>query len=391
VVGCALFALLGGIGLPALAPLPQAVLAGIMLTLALALVDRWSRDQLELWWAGLRDAELLWNLAVVALVCVITVTFGFAAGVLLGVLCSMLLFIRSMNRSLVRARFTAAERPSRRMHAFDDERLLQTLRRRVTLLELEGALFFGSAEKLLSEIESLPSDCAGLVLDLRRVTAIDASGSVVLAQCARRLARHGVPLLLAGVSAQDRIGRSLLALSGRGRIEARDWHPDADHAVEALELRLLAAIERPARADSVPLADSDLCRGLDDAARAALQRRLARRRLAAGEVLFRLGDPADRMYVLCSGSVTLRGAPPADGGPRPRFAVLSPGTMFGETALLDGGGRSGEAVADTPSELVELSGADLAALRAEAPEVAAAVMTNIARHLSGRLRTASRG
>jgi glutaminase len=62
---------------------------------------------------------------------------------------------------------------------------------------------------------------------------------------------------------------------------------------------------------------------------------------------------------------------------------------FGETAVLDGGGRSAEAVADEPSLVHRLAAEDLAQLRREAPDVAVQVYLNLARHLSRRLREAS--
>ena len=57
-----------------------------------------------------------------------------------------------MNRS--RSRFTAATLPSRRIYAAADEARLHPLRARVTVLELEGALFFGSADRI-AELKSL--------------------------------------------------------------------------------------------------------------------------------------------------------------------------------------------------------------------------------------------
>jgi CRP-like cAMP-binding protein len=62
---------------------------------------------------------------------------------------------------------------------------------------------------------------------------------------------------------------------------------------------------------------------------------------------------------------------------------------FGETALLDGGGRTADAVADVPSIVHELTKASLTELQRSEPELAARLYFNLAQHLSERLRSAS--
>jgi len=67
----------------------------------------------------------------------------------------------------------------------------------------------------------------------------------------------------------------------------------------------------------------------------------------------------------------------------------SPGILLGETAMLDGGGRSGEAVADGETEVHALDAATLRQLRADAPLLDAQIHHDIALHLSQRLRAAA--
>jgi SulP family sulfate permease len=63
--------------------------------------------------------------------------------------------------------------------------------------------------------------------------------------------------------------------------------------------------------------------------------------------------------------------------------------MLGETAMLDGGGRTADAVADTFAVLHHLSQRDLQVLEREQPALASRLHANIAVHLSTRLRAAS--
>ena len=64
------------------------------------------------------------------------------------------MYKRQLQRSLVRLRCSAVEMPSRRVYPTPLEQALGLLRSRVELIELEGALFFGNAQRLLQEAET---------------------------------------------------------------------------------------------------------------------------------------------------------------------------------------------------------------------------------------------
>ena len=236
---CGLFAVLGLVAAPVLSLLPQVVLGGLMVKVYFLSTDRWSIQLAAQWWRGQREADAQLALGVVGLVCAITLLLGFPAAVAAGAVLSMLLFIRSMNRSLVRTRFTGDALPSRRIYAAADEARLHTLRAHITVLELEGALFFGTADRVADLADTLDAHCHTLVLDFRRVSLIDASGAVVLSQLSRRLRDRKVTLLLAGVSVHNRHGRMLAQFAGDGFAagdRAVPWpsrHRDEDGAGDA--------------------------------------------------------------------------------------------------------------------------------------------------------------
>jgi sulfate permease, SulP family len=372
-----------------LAAVISAAVAGIVMMLAVALVDRWTRHLFGQWWVGQRGPGLQQSLLLVATVCAVTLLWGFVAGVAVGVLIAMVIFVRAMNRSLLRARYTAAEIPSRRVYPSALEAVLAPLRERVQVIELEGALFFGSAERLATEAEALAAGRAFMVLDFRRVSTVDASGAVTLTQLAQRLARNGVALLLAGVTPDNRHGRALRAFGASPQTGSWQGHADADRAIEEAERRLLAQAGQQIDGLAMALADCALLEGFSAAQFARLQPLLRERRLAAGEHLFREGDPGDALYIITAGSISVVGAAAADASGQQRFVSFSPGMTLGETALLDGGGRTADGVADVDSTVFELPRAALQGLQASAPELTAHLYRNLARHLSERLRSAA--
>jgi SulP family sulfate permease len=384
------FVIMAIFGGPLLAFLPHTVLAGIMLTIAVALMDRWTHQLLRQWVAGERSAEVWQSLLVVACVCVATLMMGILAGVALGGLLAMLVFIRSMNRSLVRSCLTARERPSRRIYAPALEAQLQPLRQGIVQMDLEGALFFGSGELLQAQVFFLGPECRFLVLDLRRVSTIDESGAVLLQQLSEQLQRRGVSLLLAGVSADNAHGQRLRAFGcfrseepGGGRA---DWWLDADRAVEEAERQLLQGTATLATPTTVALPETSLMRHLSAAQCFQLTTLMRQQQLAPGEFLFCQGDAGDMLYVLTQGSISIVDSrSPAS----QRFFSFSPGVMFGEISMLDGGRRSADARADSDVVVWSLSGEAYRALVAADPVLGVQLATNMAVHLAERLRSAT--
>lgn len=379
--GSSLLVLLFTVGAPLLAWLPLPVLGGIMVMIAIGLVDRWSGRLLWQWWRGESSADLRSGLLVMAAVCAVTLWKGFAAGVALGVLLSMVIFISRMNRSLLlRGRFSGAQRPSRRVYVEELERQLAQRREQIELWELEGALFFGNADRLVQLADDLPAERRALVIDLRRVSSIDETGASALQTLEHLMKRRATQLMLGGVADGSAVQRALFAF----RVRLPAW-PDADLATEAAEAHVLGALADMTLAPTPPL-HSDLLRGLDPADARSLAARLHERRLLAGEALFRQGDPADGLFVLSQGSISIVGR---SGTVSQRYLSMSPGMMVGEAAMIDGQGRSADAVADMPCVVHHLDQATLTAIEREQPALALQLHRNIARYLSSRLRSAS--
>ena len=369
-------------GTAALAYLPLAVLGGVMLTVAWGLVDAWTRGIVRRLAAGTLDRMLAWSAVIVVVVAAITVLVSFVVAVIAGMFLSMALFIATMNRSLVRAVYDGTARTSRRIYGPDDARRLAAERGRIKLAELEGAIFFGSAERLVTEAERWADTADHIVLDLRRVTAIDTTGALGLEQLAKRLRVRKVNLALAGVTPDGRHGIALVAYGTFTDPAARNWFADADQALEWAERRVLGSIDSFSPRE-IPLERLAFAAGLDGGETDALRRALRRKELDPGETLFREGEPGEHLYLLARGAVSITVGVP---GRANRLVTFAPGSIFGEAAMLDGGARSATAVAVEDAVVYSLSRAGLERLASSHPALANKLLLNLGRHLSGRLR-----
>ncbi len=92
---------------------------------------------------------------------------------------------------------------------------------------------------------------------------------------------------------------------------------------------------------------------------------VSRERFDAGEVIFREGDPGDRMYAIIQGEVEILREEPGKG--ETVLARLGPGQYFGEIALVSTGPRVATVRTLTPVELAVMGRSDFAALYAYLP------------------------
>src|SRR5665811_271464 len=134
------------------------------------------------------------------------------------------------------------------------------------------------------------------------------------------------------------------------------------------------------RVDDDVVLSAPLFSSIDPEAAGALRATMTLVTLERGDVLFREGEPGDRLYVIATGKVKVgRRAPD---GRENLLAVLGPGEMIGELSLFDPGPRTATATAVADTSLYELEHSGLVAWIEHHPGVA----THLLGALAGRLR-----
>ena len=229
------------------------------------------------------------------------------------------------------------------------------------MLELQGVLFFGSAEMLSDDTER--ASAAGMrtiILDLRRVTEIDATGARTLTDIQTSLARKNQHLALALAKNSQTAAR----LSEAGTIEAIGTgcvFEDIDRAIEWAEDELIRTDAKDTKSDEIPLASVDLLSTLTSTEREVIERHTRRETFPRGKIIFREGDPGQELFIVTKGRASAY-LKQINGG-EIRLATFAPGTIFGELATLDAGPRSASVVADDDVVCYVFSDQQIACLR----------------------------
>jgi len=159
---------------------------------------------------------------------------------------------------------------------------------------------------------------------------------------------------------------------------------DLDRGLEWCENALLASHRSGEEAGpELPLDQLELVRDVDADDLLAVRATMARREYAAGDTVFRRGDEGDALYVVVAGSAS---AWLGD----TRLLTFSRGTLFGEMALLDQERRSATVTADEPLVCYVLDREGFESLARTNPAAGLALLANLGRELSRRMRRANR-
>ncbi len=186
---------------PLLGRLPMASLAALLLFVA------WNMSELDHFAHVVKVAPRS-DVAVLLACFLLTVLFDMVVAVSVGVVMAALLFMKRMAEvsevRLVDQHPITLERP---------------LPKGVVVYEIAGPLFFGAAQKAMAALEEVDKGVRVVLLDLRSVPALDATGLVGLESAFERLSRAGVLVVIGGVQPQPLRAMAQAGWSGRrGRV-----------------------------------------------------------------------------------------------------------------------------------------------------------------------------
>ncbi|MFC5833368.1 SulP family inorganic anion transporter [Nonomuraea insulae] len=220
-------AILGGIVYLAaglVSKIPLAALAGVLLATSVRMVEK---DAVRAMFRSTRS-----DAAVLVLTAVATLTLDTVLAVIIGLVVAGALALRVIARN-VRFDQEPLRHDLQPQHSKEEH---ERLAEHIVTYRLDGPLFFAAAHRFLLEVSEV-TGVSVVVLRMRRVTTIDASGALVLGDAIERLEGRGITVYVSGIP--DGQHQPLEALGVVARLDtAGQVFATTDAAIEAAQERL---------------------------------------------------------------------------------------------------------------------------------------------------------
>jgi len=366
------FALIFGAALLSL--VPQVVIGGLLFFLGISFLSEWVVES----WTKLPRIDYLIILSIL----IVTITIGFLEAVILGVMLAMILFVVGYSRiEIVRHEFSGLTFKSRIIRPRWQEQILKEKAGSLYILQLQGFIFFGTADQLLNRVrqrlnasdQPVPT---AVYLDFRRITGLDSTGTLSFSRMKQIIEELGAALVFIGPTAKV---RKQLEIGGLIEdMECICFFPDLDRAVQWGEDRLLEQ-EKEVQAEEIISLTNQLQKMVPgDMDFSPLLAYFERMDVKAGQLLISQGDLAQDLYVVCSGQVTAQ-------LPRPneapiRLETMGSGHIIGEIGFYLNKKRTADVVVEESGIVYRLSLENMQVMEASDPE-AAAILHKLMVHL----------
>jgi len=371
--------------------IPMAAIAGIITSVGISLFDSWTMNLLKKITAPKeqrRDALL--NLLITLTVAAVTVSVNLIVAVGIGVAIASGLFMSKMGKSIIKRKYFGNQFHSKKMRSLPNSDLLEKEGKQIVIFELQGPLFFGSAENLSMQVEEAMKSAKYCIIDMKRVTEIDSTGANILTQLKRSFEKEKKYLLFTYLKENKALWGFLEIMDITPQLEDLRFFSDTDAALEWSEDDLLKNHPQlTGTRNEVPLEEMDIVNGFTPDELEVLKQKLYLETYNESEPIFREGDPGRDLYFLTKGSVSVK-IRLRERNQLKRIFTFTSGVIFGEVALLDGKPRSADIWSEeNNTEVYRLSLDDFDVFRRSNPEIAIKLIQNLARALTRHLRRSS--
>ena len=352
----------------ALTLVPAPIVAGFLVFIGLVLVDDWLVKT---------RGTLPWTeYAIIVLIFVTIIGFGFLEGVGIGMLVITVFFAARLSRvEPIEAEFTAREHTSNKIRSIPDRAILREEGALVRVFRLRGYIFFGSVYPLIERIRhSLRKDPPPVcvLLDFSAVAGIDFSAMNVLCTFVRTAHADGRRVVLSAASEplRDRLSRDLPPAVH----DALLLETDADRALERCEDIVIAARRRDSSDESalrsllLERVSGDMERHLDrqivfEELVDDLRDWLEPREYDTGETLVPIGEPLQGLQLLMTGRASVYDSTGA------RLLQCGPGDALEPRGAFGAHAATATTVADEPCRAMLLTAATRRWLEEHEPQL----------------------
>jgi SulP family sulfate permease len=331
------------------------------------------------------------------LVTVITVAIDLLVAVAAGLLIAIFLFVRDETRqNVVRRKYRGNEHGSRRVRLEFEREVLQRHGDEIICYELKGSIFFGTADKLIQDIEKELPTGSYVILDFQRVDNLDITGAQLLRELLDRVEDHQKQLIVCSIDEssdpkKQRIAQLLQDTEIVQRLEKERLFPDMDRAQEWAEDQVLHKYQTEVTQfhRAMMLHELSIFREFTDDELEYLGCLIGDRRYQEGEAIIRTGEKTQELFLILSGNVHIT-KDLSEGARQQRLVTFGAGSFFGDLAFIDGRPRSANAVAASACHLIIFPRPILFKLMDDRPKIAMKIVLALSREISDRFRRLSK-
>jgi MFS superfamily sulfate permease-like transporter len=366
---------------PVLAYIPRAVLSATIMVIAIQHIEPWTwklAGRLLAPGTPQRGAIAL-DLGISLFVSLMSIAINVVLAVFIGILLAVFLFVLRMSRSNIRKSYRCDVVRSRRFRSRTEFEILHREGGSVLAIELQGALFFGTADQLAQFVDAETAGTKAVLLELRRVTEIDSTGARILGDIDTALRARNIKLAIV-LSSRTETAARLTDVFQQDR-----FFPDIDRAIEWAEDDLLREVGATG-ATELSLGEVPLLRDFSSDHIDHLRNWLEPVAWPAGHVVFRSGDVGSTLYLVTRGHASVH---IVHGEGDIRLVTFAPGAVIGELALLDRGPRSATVTVEEDLSGFALSAAAFDGLCQQRPEIGIKLLAALGHELSVRIRYAN--
>jgi sulfate permease, SulP family len=348
ILALAAFLLLGSL----IAWVPIASLAAILIVIGFRMIDRHS-------FSFLRSRSTVLDFFVIAAVVTTALSVSLITASAVGVALAIFLFIKEqISATILHSRLNGNEVFSKQVRVQDEVDILQAQGNCSVIYELQGSLFFGTANQLYSILENDLKTKTYIILDMKRVQSVDLTAAHILLQIKDILHDKGGFLILSHIPIKLPTGQDMEDYFNQVGL-IRHHSPvkvfaDVDDAIEWVENKIIESQTFETKNEEMlQLQDFELFDGRHEDTIADLQAQMQSRSYKAGDVIFATGDAQRELFLIRRGSVRIMLKVREEQNFHLRS--MGKGNFFGEFGFLDGGSRYADAIADSNVDLFVIS------------------------------------
>ena len=318
---------------------PKFVAGGLLLFLGLSLMLEWLIDA--------RKTIPVIDFAIICCIVLIIEFVGFLEGIGIGILVSVLIFVfRYSAINVIKNMFDGSTLNSSKDRSIPDQRILGHNTERMLILQLDGFIFFGTANGLYEKVKRYASEqeknLKFILMDMSLIRRIDSSAMKSFQKLAQFLEKADIELLI--VSLAESI-RKMLDSGGFTTIDYRclKYFNDLDHAIEhcediiieteKLRMREERLKEGQTDIDIIQTTYTDMMAALElqekfEIIVSKMESYLTKVTIRTGDYLYKQKETCKDVFFIMRGQVTL--SRKNRQGESTRLRTLSPWTITGE-------------------------------------------------------------